>query len=613
MAGGAFAVSYRATDLLRMAGVLCLYLVLAKGSMAFVAQGSVAPLMCFPSGLALAALLLGGRKYWLSIWLGHYLADTFAGYAVVEAGLLATGHVLGVLFGLWLLRRGGEFDAALRRRQDFLQLLQAALISPLAGAVMGAVTLSASGRLAIHQLPEAMLQWWMGGLSGIMLLTPLLLIWRQPRMDWLRRERAAEFVCMLGLAFVCGQVVFLGWFRQTGGAYAEEYLMFIFVTWAGLRFGRHGVQLVILLALVQAWLGMRLGAGRFGSAAANVGLFRLWIYFVEMAAIGMALATTIREKNDIKNLISESEERFRAMFSKHSSVMVLVDPGSGRIVGANQAAVDFYGYPERVLTSMTMGQINTQPEKVAENIQRALREDGKYFTVIHRLRNGEDRVVNVYASPIEVLERTLLFSIVMDVTESRRMERELEKRANSDSLTGIPNRRRFLELAEQELGRALRYQAAFSLLLLDVDHFKQINDSCGHKGGDMALQALAGQCRQELRVVDVVGRFGGEEFAIMLPETGAEQALEVAERLRQGIAAMSIPLAHGGQLQMTVSIGVAALRGPVASIDDLLQQADQALYVAKQEGRNQVRSLAKGAPVTAPLFANDPATDAGQA
>lgn len=606
-------MSYRATDLLRMTGVLCLYLVLAKGSMAFVAQGSVTPLMCFPSGLALAVLLLGGRKYWLSVWLGQYLADTFAGYAAAEAFFLATGHVLGPLCALWLLRRDGEFDPALRRRQDFLRLLQAALISPLAGAVMGAVTLSASGRLAAHQLPEALLQWWMGGLSGIMLLTPALLIWQQPRIDWLRRERAAEFICLLGLAFMCGQAVFLGWFRQAGGVYAEEYLMFIFVTWAGLRFGRHGVQLVILLALVQAWLGMRLGVGRFGSIAADIGITRFWIYFVEMAAIGMALATTIREKNDIKNLVSESEERFRAMFSKHSSVMLLVDPGSGQIVGANQAAVDFYGYPEKVLTSMAMGQINTRPEEVAENIRRALREDGKHFTATHRLRSGEDRVVNVYASPIEVLDRTLLFSIVMDITESKRMERELEKRANSDSLTGIPNRRRFLELAEQELGRALRYRAEFSLLLLDVDHFKQINDSCGHKGGDMALQALAGQCRQELRVVDVVGRFGGEEFAVMLPETGAQQALEVAERLRKGIAAMSIALAHGEVLQMTVSIGVATLRGPADSIDDLLQQADKALYVAKQEGRNQVRSWVEGAASTFPLFASDPATDTGQA
>jgi diguanylate cyclase (GGDEF)-like protein len=182
----------------------------------------------------------------------------------------------------------------------------------------------------------------------------------------------------------------------------------------------------------------------------------------------------------------------------------------------------------------------------------------------------------------------LVANLAAIAIENRYSHDELERRAYSDYLTGLANRRHFLELAENELTRTLRYGRELSILMLDVDRFKQVNDTYGHKVGDIVLQRLSAICSATLRNVDIVGRIGGEEFAVQLPETGGEQAMEAAERLRAAIAAAHVSLGSGLPLRFTVSIGVATLSGKDSNIDMLLNQADQALYQAKNEGRNRV-------------------------
>lgn len=159
--------------------------------------------------------------------------------------------------------------------------------------------------------------------------------------------------------------------------------------------------------------------------------------------------------------------------------------------------------------------------------------------------------------------------------------------ATTDELTKVNNRRAFMERAESEMIRARRYDKPISLLMLDVDHFKKVNDTFGHGGGDAALTTLAEHCRLSLRTTDFVGRPGGEEFAIMLPETPLEGAMMIAERLRAAIA--NLAASHGRQkIHFTVSIGVASFGERLESLDTLIHAADKALYAAKAGGRNQV-------------------------
>jgi diguanylate cyclase (GGDEF)-like protein/PAS domain S-box-containing protein len=172
--------------------------------------------------------------------------------------------------------------------------------------------------------------------------------------------------------------------------------------------------------------------------------------------------------------------------------------------------------------------------------------------------------------------------------EHHQTQEELERQAHTDFLTGLANRRYFLELAEFELARTLRYGKPFSLMMLDIDFFKAVNDSRGHKAGDIALQRLASIMQRTLREVDVVGRLGGEEFAVILPETSDSKAVEAAERLRQAVAAADIVVDDGAPLHITISIGVTTLADKPSNIDTMLRQADEALYTAKRSGRNRV-------------------------
>jgi diguanylate cyclase (GGDEF)-like protein len=172
--------------------------------------------------------------------------------------------------------------------------------------------------------------------------------------------------------------------------------------------------------------------------------------------------------------------------------------------------------------------------------------------------------------------------------ENRAVHEELERRAYTDYLTGLSNRRHFLEKAESELTRTMRYGRELSILMLDLDHFKQVNDTYGHKVGDLVLKKLSEVCRTALRDADIIGRIGDEEFAVLFPETGDQSAMETAERLRASIAAAQVTLDGGLPLRFTASLGVTTLRDKDANIDMLLNQADQALYRAKNEGRNRV-------------------------
>jgi diguanylate cyclase (GGDEF)-like protein/PAS domain S-box-containing protein len=178
-----------------------------------------------------------------------------------------------------------------------------------------------------------------------------------------------------------------------------------------------------------------------------------------------------------------------------------------------------------------------------------------------------------------------------DISARKAMEDELRRLATTDPLTGIFNRRHLMDQGERELRRARRYGTDLSLLILDIDHFKAINDTHGHAVGDDALKALVRVCLAHLREIDLMCRLGGEEFVAILPETSGEAALIAAERLRAAVERLEVPLAGSDILRFTVSVGTSALRPDDASLADVLTRADEALYEAKGAGRNRVRVL----------------------
>jgi len=196
----------------------------------------------------------------------------------------------------------------------------------------------------------------------------------------------------------------------------------------------------------------------------------------------------------------------------------------------------------------------------------------------------------------QLVSDNILYLNCIDITEKKQTEiqlqaltKELHTRASTDELTVISNRRNFYEMAELEFINAQLGQQSLTLLLIDIDNFKIINDSFGHAAGDMVLKAFAQNIKTELRTGDIFGRLGGDEFAILLPNTDCNESLPLAELFRNTIAKMKID--HKEQrLQLTASIGIVQSAPAMQSIHAMMNAADTALYQAKSEGRNTVCS-----------------------
>lgn len=185
-----------------------------------------------------------------------------------------------------------------------------------------------------------------------------------------------------------------------------------------------------------------------------------------------------------------------------------------------------------------------------------------------------------------LLERSLRYALKLGETLEA-----LRQLATHDQLTGLLNRREFDRILAEESERARRFQRPFALILIDLDHFKRINDTLGHPTGDAILRAVALILQAQVREVDRVLRYGGEEFAVFALETERAAALEIAQRLCTTLAQTPIQLASGTTVSVTISIGVATMPDDAATGADLLAQVDRALYAAKKRGRNRVVSL----------------------
>jgi len=301
------------------------------------------------------------------------------------------------------------------------------------------------------------------------------------------------------------------------------------------------------------------------------------------------------ELNRVNDRLQESENKYRSLF-ENASKGIFIAQLSGQFLCVNPAMAQILAcssVKNFLRTHHTNEQWpfldNQDKERLFSTLEtqgavdhlqmQMLRQDGQTIWVEI---NAQVCLPDAQHSSIKVE------GVLSDITERKQMLEELQHLAITDSLTGLYNRRHFLELCAQELHRANRYQLNIGLLILDADHFKAVNDTYGHAVGDEVLQLISGLCRTHLRTVDIVGRIGGEEFAILLPQTGFPAALEIAERLRMAIAQATLSLTKGRTLRFTVSIGGCALAAQKIAVGELFKIADRALYIAKESGRNRV-------------------------
>ncbi len=296
----------------------------------------------------------------------------------------------------------------------------------------------------------------------------------------------------------------------------------------------------------------------------------------------------ISDQMKTESQLLASEQRLRALLEVLPTPVLIARQPDGQILFVNRKACLLFGLSANALLKRRMFDAFVRPDDKEQFLAmlgsiKELRE----LEIAFYGAGAREFLAEIAAISIDYAGHPAVLLALNDISARKQLEAELFHQASTDALTGISNRRYFLARGEQELRRARRFGRPLCAMMLDIDHFKRVNDTHGHAAGDIVLQSMVQSAQGRLRGTDTIGRLGGEEFAVLMPETELSAATEVANRLRQSIAAQEISLGKSS-LSITVSIGVAALHPEDADIDALLHRADTALYQAKQGGRNRV-------------------------
>lgn len=310
------------------------------------------------------------------------------------------------------------------------------------------------------------------------------------------------------------------------------------------------------------------------------------------AVVGFfAILTDITERYEAERVRVEAAQQLQMISDAVPAQICFLDRDR-RYIWVNQTTADWFATDVDKIVGRTTEQ-NYGAEfarKTQSHVDRVLAGERVEYETRYTFPDGKERDVDVSCIP-NIHDDGQIDGYVLiahDVTDYKRTEEELRLLATTDPLTGVYNRRRFIELCEEELVRAKRYGRPVSVIMCDLDHFKRINDTYGHAGGDAVITAFAAMARGTLRDgIDAVGRMGGEEFALLLPESGIAVARTVADRLRRLCAETDIDV-DGAAARVTCSFGVAELDNAADDIDAMLKRADLALYSAKSAGRNRV-------------------------
>ncbi len=339
-------------DLLAMSALALVYAVLLKISTQWFSIDGIACFVYFPTGLALALFLLKGTRLWPWALLGATLGNLLSGAPWVLAVALGASQVLGMLLCAWILQQHTRFDLRLLYPHDFALLLAVgvacctltALAGPallwLYGAIYGAMPASQSYR-------ETVLAWWQGDLLGVLLLTPTILVWQHPpRINTRQPQPWVEALFCFGLSFLCGQVVFLGWFNASLGDMVEDHWIYIFVVWSALRFGRHGVLAIILLTAIQALAGAASGADGYWHDFSRYHSIHFWAFVSIAMCVGMSLALIIRSRDELQSNLQRSEKTLSTILQTLPVAVFGKDIAQGYTYSIwNQACEHLFGLP----------------------------------------------------------------------------------------------------------------------------------------------------------------------------------------------------------------------------------------------------------------------------
>ena len=464
--------SQRMPHYLQVVVLAAVYFAVAKLSLLLAIPPGYATAVWPSSGIALAATILFGNRLWPGVWLGAALVNYTVNSSPVLALVMGTGNALEALAGAALIRRYTGVSRGFEHGRDVVKFVAIAAVSCTIAATVAVLSMTAVGSVSWPEHVPNWWTWWQGDVTGIIIVTPLILSWRLRKAEpWSRQKKleAAGFgvlLLILTLLIFSEATEFLSPFPLT-------FAILPLMIWAALRFSQQVVTTAT--AVVSAFA--------IHYTVNGVGPFTLW--------------------------------------SLNESLLILL------------AFISTLVFTGLVLSAL-------------------------------RIERGQ---------AMDELKRAMI---------------DLREQAITDPLTGVYNRRYLWEFLRREWVRAKRKDSSLAVIMIDLDHFKRINDTYGHQAGDFVLTAVAGLLRKHIRSSDIVCRYGGEEFALVLPEASPGSVKLRAEYIRAAIKRLDLRYRDVSLGGITVSIGVALFPDHAYDPDTLLRASDAALYEAKAAGRNRV-------------------------
>lgn len=554
-----------------------------------------------PSGIYLAALILTPLRLWPGVCLLALAATTASNMGLhgmtflVNLGYWSGNTIDGVL-GAACVRWVCGRDFSLTRLRDVVLLSASSLGSGALGALVGAGTSAIAHGTDFW---DSWRVWWLAVNVGVLVVAPVFLCMAdrslQRTMRWFDSlEEGAAWVLL---------IVAAQWLPR-GSSLPEVYLLFPIMLWITVRFEIKGAAWAsFLLSVVSIWQIVSEATPRQLTAQVVAEqAFHAQAFIAVASASFLTLACALAERRRAAERSRENEESYRDLFENMNDLVHSVGP-DGRLIYVNRAWRETLGYSEQEIAGLFLMEIvhpdyRGRCQSLLEQAPAGGRLD--FFETCLLTKSGATIDVEGNIS-YQLKDQRLLATrtIFRDITQRKQAERkagEYQRQLESmnsklralsvtDALTQLHNRRYFQQTLTEEHERAARYEMPLSLLLLDVDHFKKFNDSYGHLAGDAVLCKVAQILRENARGSDVVARFGGEEFAVLLPVTDHQGAMLLAERYRHAIEQGS-----WNCRPVTMSVGVATTLGRQWDVSGLIRAADDALYLSKQNGRNCVTS-----------------------
>lgn len=692
-------------------------------------------IVCIPDGIGLAVLLLQGWQYWPFVLLGSFIGEIGDSHSLLADMLLALALLLSYFTCAFLLRYLFKFDIYIRSLKDYMRLLSASFVGALCGAA-SSVGILLWGNLPLSEpLAESFRERFIGDFFGFAFITPILLLLSKSWIQEWPKERQIKFAICFLVAFLFGQAVFFGWFKEyidlTGRGFAVIFLVGLF----GYIFGRQGAIFYFAAVVVQALLSTMNGTAFFDQQfMTNNAQVPIWAYLGFMCIVGLSVGLVVenyehqsRELATASKRISESEARFREMVGNTPALMatyslstqvtdyvnpyftsalgytaedlcepnawwplaypdleyrhaiqeewvrrgeeaaklggrfapletkttckdgstkliswgsfeisdriviygldvteqrrveavlkvssavframgeaVLIKDAQGSILMANDAFIELTGFQAEDLLGKAFQSILVKRHGASSysdiytSIEAMGRWEGQAWI---RTKAGEEvlRFISIYSTFDDTglpLQRIVLIS---EVTDQRKARELINQQANFDPLTGLPNRRLMFDRLDQLIKQSARSGKSIAVAYIDLDNFKDINDSRGHDFGDQLLIAVAAKLRLEVRGTDTVARIGGDEFVILL---GDLEKPEVADMVIRGVTKrLAEPIHVQDQaVYITASIGVSMYPNDGSDGKSLLLGADQAMYAAKVQGRNNYQYFTQSLQVKA--------------